>query len=318
MDLSVLLSTYRRSHLLGRTLTSFCSLNIPDCEWEIVLIDNAGDQRTKQVADEFSVKLPLKVLLETYPGKNNALNKAIPEAQGDILVFTDDDIIADPNWLIEVFLGAKRWPHHYVFGGRIIPKWPHSQGKSAEHAFLRHAFAIADWDIPEGLYCAGKVFGPNMAVRASIFKDGWRFNPGIGPDGTTNYITGSETELTRRLEKAGFKAVYLPRAVVFHQITLEQMNIKWLYGRTFRKGRWDAYKKGTANVSVICGIPRCLIREVWWAYVLFKISEISGDERLRDERGLAYWYKRGMIYQYRKQRSRNRPLNRPEAVFHWE
>ena len=189
------------------------------------MVDNAGGERTRKTVTKFSNKLPIKYLVEMKPGKNNALNTALPQAEGEIFVFTDDDIVADPNWLIEIREGMKRWSEYHVFDGRILPKWPNGKGILFEHPFLKGAYTIADWDIPEGFYSARRVWGPNMAIRASIFRNGWRYDPNIGPGGSQNYIMGSETELVNRLEEAGYRAVYLPRSFVFHQIRPEQMNM---------------------------------------------------------------------------------------------
>ena len=305
MDISVILSTFKRPDLLTQTLQSFCSLKTGGFRWEVLLVDNARDERTREIASKFSNRLPIKFLVETKRGKNSALNKAIPQALGKIFVFTDDDIIADPRWLIELREGIKRWPDYYVFGGRILPKWPDGQGKFLDNAFCRTAYAIADWDIPEGCYSAAKVWGPNMAIRASIFRDGWRFNPNLGPDGTDNYLTGSESELVIQLKKAGFGAVYMPQSLVFHQIRPEQMELSWLYRRAFRAGRLTAYTASRPNVPMICGIPQGLIRPVCKEFIMFAVSALSRDKNRKAERGVSYWYRRGMIYQFRNQPLRN-------------
>src|SRR6266566_3195355 len=56
----------------------------------------------------------------------------------------------------------------------------------------RSRLCIADWSHPEGPYSAWRVFGPNMTMRASLCRARWAFDPSIGPDGTDDYIPGSE------------------------------------------------------------------------------------------------------------------------------
>jgi hypothetical protein len=125
-----------------------------------------------------------------------------------------------------------------------------------QQASFDHAYAIADWVQPEGPYRASRVYGPNMAIRASVFHAGWSFDPAIGPDGTDTYIPGSETDPTMRLERAGFPAVYLPRALVLHQIRAEQLGLEWLSQRAFRKGREDLRHRApspAANIRSVNG-----------------------------------------------------------------
>jgi GT2 family glycosyltransferase len=228
-----------------------------------------------------------------------ACNRAVSEARGDLLVFTDDDVIADPGWLIELWEGASRWPARAVFGGRILPRWPAGCRPDVRHPFLRHAYAIADWDRPEGGYAAGYVFGPNMAIRARLFRSGWCFRPDIGPDSTETYVPGGETELLRRLEQAGFPPVYLPRALVFHQIRAERPQMPWLYGRAFRKGRWDQLKLGPPGGPRLGGVPWALPGETGLAYLRFLASRRSGDAVTCLDRGVADWRRRGMVHQCR-------------------
>lgn len=308
MDLSVLLATCRRPDLLGQTLDSFRSLRTEGLAFEILVVDNAGDPATREVTARAAPTLPVRLLVETARGQNRARNRAIPEARGALVAFTDDDVLADPDWLAEIVRGARRWPEHAVFGGRVLPRWPAGQGPPFQHAFMRHAYAIADWERPEGPYPAGYVFSPNMAIRASVFRAGWRFNPDLGPDGSERYMSGSETELLRRLEAAGLGAVYLPRAVVLHQIRPEQLRVEWLYGRAFRKGRSDATKAGAPDGSRLWGVPRPLLAQALRAYIRFLASRVSSDRLARFDRGVSYWRARGMMFQCRRARhSRHAP-----------
>jgi len=124
MDISVLFATYCRPEILGRTLESFCSLETNGLKWEVLVVGNANDEATVGVVKKFRGQLPLSYLLETGRGKNNALNRAIEFAKGKLHLFTDDDILADPGWLVETWKGTQRWPHHLVFGGRVLGKFP--------------------------------------------------------------------------------------------------------------------------------------------------------------------------------------------------
>ena len=108
MDISVILATYKRPEILSKTLQSFCALETEGLEWEVLVVDNAGDLDTRTTVYRYQHHLPLKYFIELAPGKNNALNHAVKKARGDLFVFTDDDIIADPRWLMEVWEGSKQ------------------------------------------------------------------------------------------------------------------------------------------------------------------------------------------------------------------
>lgn len=300
MDISVIFATYKRTKLLEETLNSFLSLQTENLTWEIILVDNAGDQEAEIVAKKFTNLLPLRYLSVTRRGKNNALNRAISEAQGELFVFTDDDVVVESNWLIEMWEGANRWPDNYVFGGKILPKYPEGQVPSFDHPFIISAFAIADYDIPEGIYEAYRVWGPNMAIRGLLFREGWKFNAAIGPDGSATYVPGSETDLTKRLEKAGNPSIYLPKSLVHHQIRREQLDIDWLYGRAFRFGQQYSYEENKSNISMYFGIPWHLIRKIIKAYIRIALSLFNKDKKINFDRWLFLWDTRGRIHWYRK------------------
>jgi glucosyl-dolichyl phosphate glucuronosyltransferase len=297
MEISVILSTYKRAELLARTLNSFCFLTNKAFDWEVIVVDNANDPETQYKISEFSAKLPVKCIVETKKGKNNALNTAVETAKGDLLVFTDDDIIADCNWLTQMWEGSKRWPDFSIFGGKILPDFPPgSVPISAEHPFYSCAYVVADWKNEEGQYPARYVWGPNMAIRSRIFHEGARFDSNIGPCGN-NYIMGSETELTGRLEKMGNGAIFLPLSLVFHQIRPEQLEITWLYGRAFRYGRSLAQTSGSRTVPFIFKAPRFLFRELLTAAI--KKTAFFFYRKKKHYYGIEYWIIRGEIYQFR-------------------
>jgi glycosyltransferase involved in cell wall biosynthesis len=300
MDISVIFSTYKRPELLEETLTSFLSLHIENLTWEIILADNAGDPDTEIVAKKFAKLLPLHYLVVTKRGKNNALNEAILQARGELFVFTDDDVIVEPDWLNEIWEGAHRWPQINVFGGKILPKYPEGQLPPFDHPFLSSAYAIADHNIPEGTYPSYKVWGPNMAIRGLLFKEGWKFNPAIGPDGSTTYVMGSETDLTKRLEKGGNPSVYLPKSIVNHQIRREQLDMDWLYGRAFRLGLQYSREEDKSNISMWFGIPRCLIKKIIKAYMIIGLSIVREKDKKRNfDHRIFLWETRGRIHWYR-------------------
>jgi glucosyl-dolichyl phosphate glucuronosyltransferase len=302
VDVSVLLATYRRPAVLARTLESFHALRTDGLTYELLVVDNGAPAEPEATLARVGAGLPLRLFVEPTRGKNRALNRAIPEARGALFVFTDDDVIVDPDWLLELVAGARRWPEHQVFGGRVLPLWPDGGAPSLRHKFLTHAYAIADLDRPEGPYAAGWVFGPNMAVRAAVFRAGWRFDPTVGPDGTATYMTGGETELLHRLQRAGIGAVYLPRVRVHHQIRSEQLRPEWLYGRAFRKGRRDFTRSRWATGPRVLGVSARALAAVVGAYARFLAARLSRDAATRFDRGVSYWHARGMLHESRRAR----------------
>jgi glycosyltransferase involved in cell wall biosynthesis len=302
MDISVLLATHRRDDRLRSTLESFTRMEPKGLRWEALVIDNAGEASTRVMVEAFRGALDVKYVIERTPGKNNALNTGLSRATGSLFVFTDDDVIVAPDWLARTWEGAARWATRCVFGGRILPCWPPAGltlPLSADDPALQGALGIADWDLPEGPMPAIQVRGANMSARASVFGAGWRFNPAIGPR-SGDYIMGSETEFTVRLERTGLGAVYLPGALVRHQVRAEQLQTHWLYRRSFRNGRGLAFHANYfPSAPRLFGVPRFLWKQLAVSGVrrLIAVAKLDNGAALRN--GMDYWRWRGYLHQCR-------------------
>ena len=234
--LTLLLATRDRAATLAGTLPALARLERPRGGWRLVVVDNGSTDRTRSVAESFGSVLPLKYAYEPTKGKNAALNTGLEYIIGDLVVFTDDDVVPRSDWLQQIRKMADQQACFSIFGGPVLPMW-----KSTP------PFWILEW-VPlgptytilyprlEGPSRAVRVFGPNMAIRASVFAEGHRFDERFGPRGK-RYPMGSETELILRLEKSGYRTWHCPRAVVYHVIGSEQLSEPWVLSRAFRFGR---------------------------------------------------------------------------------
>lgn len=222
---------------MARLLASIAASEYPLDRVEVVVADNADDLDTRHICDSYRDRLDITYLVETTKGKNSALNTALPLARGELLLFTDDDVAVAPRWLAEMAAAASRWPKHQLFGGRVLPNWPSECPMHLRQPqYLGMCFSVLDRNSEEGPDPAFSPFGPNLAVRRSLFDAGARFNMHIGPNGAS-YIMGSETEFITRLKAAGHVPVYVPGSMVLHTIRPEQFTERWLRGRAFRYGR---------------------------------------------------------------------------------
>src|ERR1700686_3319762 len=118
--LSVLMATYNRAAKLAVVLDSYLRLETPQGGWELFIVDNGSTDQTRQVVSSFCERLPLTYLFEPQKGKNAALNLALPDVNGDLIVMTDDDILPQPDWLAKLRLAADTHSEFSIFGGVIL------------------------------------------------------------------------------------------------------------------------------------------------------------------------------------------------------
>jgi len=245
------------------------------------MVDNGSTDATKEIIHSFKDRLPLTYAFEAARGKNVALNTGLANVEGDLVVLTDDDIVPRSDWLEQLRLAADSHPEFSLFGGPVTLRWKRQPADwILSWVKLSVVFARTDPDWEEGPIRREFVFGGNMAIRASVFSAGYRFNPGIGPKGNS-YGMGSESELTMRLGKAGIKAWHCKQAVVEHLVREFQMTRAWILGRAVRFGRGryrTVFQHDQVNREKCLGIPRHLIKEAVKEGLKVGACRLLGDE----------------------------------------
>lgn len=238
--LTVLFSSHNGEAVLPRTLAAMAAATPPAGGWKLVAIDNASNDGTWEIIDRYRDRLPLTLLRESRPGKNNALNRGLAAAEGDFYVFCDDDVVVAPDWLVQWREAADRNPIFDLFAAVTEPLWPGEPPAWLDEIDLGVVFALNP-AMREGPCDAIAMFGTNMAIRARVFSDGIRFDGGIGPNGSRAYAMGSETELARRLHGMGYRTWFAGGPRVKHIIRPQQLQRAAILMRAYRWGRGQAH-----------------------------------------------------------------------------
>ena len=226
LKISVVVCTYNRAQLLSACLESICSNLLPDCQ--LLVIDNGSTDNTKQVVEGF--RWPTYVP-ESRPGHSSARNAGVAASTGDLIVFTDDDVVVDPGWL-EALTAPFEDPRVAATGGRIL-----HEGVTAnigEHASL---VELIDYGESPFEFAGGDNLpvGANMAIRRSLLKADPLFDPRLG-NTRGLALANEEFEMMHRLVLAGHRLVYCPTAVVRHRPLPGRTTSKALRRAAFHHG----------------------------------------------------------------------------------
>ncbi len=284
--LSVLISTYNGAEKLPDVLDAYLRLQPPRGGWELFIVDNGSTDQTGQIITSFRERLPLTCLFEPRRGKNFALNTALPKVTGDLVALTDDDTLPRPDWLAQLRLAADAHPECSIFGGVTLPRWqvpPEEWILSWVPPGL--TYSITDPRLKEGPTTTDHIFGTNLAIRTCVFNAGYRFDPSIGPQGSS-YPMGSETQLLRKLVRAGHRAWHCEEVVVEHIIEKSKMSREWALRRAIRFGRGQyrmAAEESTRPLRLWLGVPRHLIRMIPLQVLRVAWAALSGNARARFE-----------------------------------
>ncbi|MEM4438696.1 MAG: glycosyltransferase [Pyrobaculum sp.] len=97
MRVSVVVVTYRRGWSLPYSLGSLAAQSVkPD---EVVVVLKPSEDNSEEVIESFRKKLPIRLLLQKEGNFTDALSMGIKESSGDIILFIDDDAVAEEKWV---------------------------------------------------------------------------------------------------------------------------------------------------------------------------------------------------------------------------
>lgn len=284
MDITVVMATYNRAAMVRQTLEAMGRVERDGIDVELVVVDNNSDDGTREAVEGLVGALPLRYLFEARPGKNRALNFALEQVEpGDLVVFTDDDVVPARDWFKAILEVSARYPHVSVFGGKIDLVWPSGEMPSwalankplQSWAFSRHDLGEKECLYPEGMF----PFGPNFWVRREVFAGGRRYDENIGPQPGGKYKMGSETSFLQQLEADGYQRLYAPSVTVGHHVQPSLLEEDNILKRAFRLGAGRAHQKPLdrgdlfeRHARVWCWLRRASIARDYCRRALARIS----------------------------------------------
>src|SRR6185503_949844 len=97
--ISVVIPTFNRAELLKASLESLANQSLAKHLYEIIVVDDGSDDDTAAVCQAFSLRLRVKYFWIENSGISAAKNLGVFASSGSILLFFDDDDIADNDLL---------------------------------------------------------------------------------------------------------------------------------------------------------------------------------------------------------------------------
>lgn len=278
MKITVVICTWNRAQLLDQTLSAMASLSIPpDVEWELLVVNNNCSDQTDEVIARHASGLPIRRLHEPRAGLSHARNCGVEAACGELIVWTDDDVLVDPDWLAAYARAARDWPGASFFGGTIIPWYEEEPPRWIEpHSELFSGMIVArdcgdcEGPLKEGWY----PFGANMAFRRAALARR-KFDPALGVSGQERLL-GEDLRLIDELKSEGCTGVWVPGARVRHFVPKSRMTTAYLWKYFFGLGRTEVRMDGTPVSTTFFGTPRWLYRRLFHRSMRYVLSTASG------------------------------------------
>lgn len=272
IDATVIVCTFNRSASLKRTLASLQAQSVGEgVDWEVLIVDNNSSDDTRTVVETFSVAFPrARYCFEPRQGLSFARNHGIAQARGNIVLFTDDDVAPETDWLRRILDGMTSCACD-ACGGFIAPAWqspPPAWLTERFHGFL--AIRAERTDTYEILGNMLPPYGANMAFKRDVFDRFGAFDVTRGRRGDI-LASGEDGELFARILAGGGKVMFFGGARVHHAVESFRLTKHYFRRWRYQTSRNLAESAGFPGRRRVCAVPLYiypqLLRAAWRALI---------------------------------------------------
>jgi glycosyltransferase involved in cell wall biosynthesis len=252
MKITIAVPTHNRARTLAQTLDSIRSQVLPPgLSAECVVVDNGSTDDTEVVVDRSALGSPFEIrrIPEPLLGSSYARNRAVHEAAGDVVLFIDDDAVAEPDWAAELVATLERRRLDAACG-IVLPRWgappPRWLGPRIYPRLAVHDAARLAATPRAQVETVHNYFSANVGFRRATFELFGQFREELGVVGA-NPMSGEDTELFERILANGGAMGFTGRACVHHLIPVERMRRGYLRRKSFAFGFGSAINGGPTH-----------------------------------------------------------------------
>lgn len=221
---SVIISTRGRPELIVDAVNSILAgQQLPS---EIVVVDQS-EQPNKTLAGR-NLRDGCAIVYLHRPGRglSRGRNQGIRASTSDNLIFTDDDVLVDREWMSAIVDGLEAENGNGAVTGRVLTA-AESGDRSAPSTITDERPARYTGRLNKDVFYTG-----NAAVPKAMFDAVGFFDEELGPG--AHFPSAEDNDMGYRILRAGYSIAYCPDAVVYHRpwrSSASLMILRWRYGR---------------------------------------------------------------------------------------
>ena len=279
---SIIVPTRNRAKKLTHCLRHILAIRSRH-SWELIVVDNGSTDRTAQMLDAFARQwkdVRMRIVRDPVPGGAQARNAGAKVAQGEILIFIDDDCYVRPD-IIDRYCDIFDDPTIGFAGGRVLLHDRTDYPLTVNESEFELRFPAAR-PVPCGI-----VQGGNMAVRRQAWLEVGGFDERMGP---AMRFVAEDWDIQTRIGIRGWAGGYFPGPTVSHHHGRK---------RAEARKRIRAYDVGSGAVYLKLIADR-VARRIYMPHIL---RRLLGDMKYRQLKVLTQIYGALLFFRdYRRQR----------------
>ena len=234
---SVVLPTYNRLHQLKRVLAGLENQTCPLPDFEVIVVSDGSSDGTNEFLQKVVTPLQLTAVMQANQGVAAARNQGVAHAQGDLVLFIDDDVVPTPQLMAEHLRFHETYEKDVVVLGPMLTPLdtrlsPWTQWEQDMLVKQYEAMMSGSWNPTARQFYTG-----NSSLARRLVVDCGGFDPA--------FRRAEDVEMAYRLEQRGVRFLFNAQAVGYHYV--ERSFASWLatpyaYGRndvifTYHKGQ---------------------------------------------------------------------------------
>ena len=298
-DISAVITTYNRSEMLAKALEPLLCQNAGGVRYEVIIVDNNSTDNTRATVEAFIAKghTNLRYVFESRQGIAHGRNAGIAAARGDIIAFTDDDVVVTNNWIAVIKRSFAENPDVEFIGGKILPDWtePPPHWLTVDHWW---PLALLDrGDNRFHVNASNPLCLPtaNASFRRETFSRIGLFSP--------EFSGREDHELFVRLWQSGGQGLYEPDLVVMARVQPERLSKSYHHRWNTTTGKFNSLMRldeiiapdgslitERRNGVKLFGVPGSMYREFVTESLGWLKQSVHGDDsrKVRHENRLCY------------------------------
>ena len=267
IKLSVVIPTYNRLNQLKRVLTGLEDQTCSPADFEVVVVSDGSSDGTNEFLQRAATPLQLVSVLQANQGVAAARNQGVAQAQGDLVLFIDDDVVPTPQLIAEHLRFHEAHQEDVVVLGPMLTPLdiqlsPWTQWEQDMLVKQYEAMINGSWEPTARQFYTG-----NSSLARQLVVDCGGFD--------SAFRRAEDVEMAYRLDERGVRFVFNERAIGYHYVmhSFESwMATPYAYGRndvifTYRKGQgWllptilSEYRERRALIKMLTRL--CLDRPI--------------------------------------------------------